>query len=522
MKEKLRRPGIILLVGICLVIACAYGVIYTTAGELNPDEGYYLLGAELLSRGQRPYVDFSFTQAPMSLTIYSFLLSFYHFGIVEGRIVSLGMVMTILLLVVFISYYLWDMGGVLICLMLFASSPNMVYQLIPIRAYPQGALFILCSVFFLIVEARGFENKSIGYLRAVACVLFAVMAGCTRLSLWGYALTVLAVLLWQSKKDLLGIFIITSSFILFSFSFLGSIFMLYPKQAYFNLVAYHLAREIGGIFQIALGKLTFLAASFCYTYWLWGLIAIGLIAQSSLNQREYDPFAPKDMKKEKSSISAMSMLWMTALSVIISHLPAQVGYRDHHYLAPIYPIILLLATGYSIKLLEHLRSRHLTRLYWIVFAVGCVLAMISFGRNKISPDHIRDVKEIAKIIKQNTSITDKILTPDTYIAVEADRDVIPGSEGCFLYPSMSYEQAQLYRVMNLDMLKSTLKQRQAKILVLKESSFRIRYPDFKPIAKEHFEEIWNIIDNNYELIHSIENFGPFGDKELIYGTKDNM
>ena len=72
------------------LLALAAGLGLTGAnfyfGDLNQDEGWYLLAARNVSDGKLPYRDFAFTQGPMLPVVYSLATPFVaKFGVGGGE-----------------------------------------------------------------------------------------------------------------------------------------------------------------------------------------------------------------------------------------------------------------------------------------------------------------------------------------------------------------------------------------------------------------------------------------------------
>src|SRR5229473_4120775 len=62
------EPGLRPYVAVGIVVAAiqALLMIYSLARAFSADEGFHLLAAQLIKRGQKPYLDFCFPQTPLN------------------------------------------------------------------------------------------------------------------------------------------------------------------------------------------------------------------------------------------------------------------------------------------------------------------------------------------------------------------------------------------------------------------------------------------------------------------------
>ena len=87
--NKHRCPSkwnIITMAGILLYII--FSIVYLLWGRLNADEGWYLYASRLVFKGQIPYRDFAYTQAPLLPYIYGIPQAVVHSSILVGRMTS--------------------------------------------------------------------------------------------------------------------------------------------------------------------------------------------------------------------------------------------------------------------------------------------------------------------------------------------------------------------------------------------------------------------------------------------------
>jgi len=115
-----------------------------------------------------------------------------------------------------------------------------------------------------------------------------------------------------------------------------------------------------------------------------------------------------------------------------------------------------------------------------------------------------------KELKQlSPDLCGKLLTQDTYLAVESGLTLPPGLEmGPFSYfPEWDREKAEACHVMNREMLRELIRTTDAPVAAFSGWALRIAAPSIERITQSEREELRQLIESRYAPIDRIENFG---------------
>ena len=114
------------------------------------------------------------------------------------------------------------------------------------------------------------------------------------------------------------------------------------------------------------------------------------------------------------------------------------------------------------------------------------------------------VLSVADKVAEYTDTDDRILTFTPVFALQADRELVPGTlmELFTFFPTWETERAEKYKVLNLSMLLDYLSTRQAGAVVLTEERFfSSKY--MGKVLDKYRPEILKVLDENYYLAEKI-------------------
>lgn len=499
---------------ICVLLAAANILL----GELNQDEGWYLYAAGLVARGALPYRDFAFTQAPVMPFVYAaadFLVR--SWGVAGGRIFTalLGLlsVLAASALAAKAASRRWRAHASLIAFALVGINVYQSYFTVVVKTYSLCALFLTSG---MLVLAAGYNSR-----RLLACfasgVLLALAAG-TRISA-GIALPVvfLFLLFWGWRTDWRSWFVFGLGGGLGLLAVFLPLFIAAPDGFVFGVLQYHTLRTPGSLaYQLVL-KAGFLSR-WVQAYMVASVLAVALIAVRI--------FSPRRPPVTDSPVGIFLMLAVFA-AVSLVHFFAPFPYDD--YQVPVYPLLGAALAAAAVNMLVCLtpeegdvRRRAMNVLIWIVL-LGSVLSSFSSpinqqwmirGRDRIwwltkdKPDLIK-LREAGRWIRDNSAPGDLLLTQDTYLAVEAGRQVPQGLElGPFsYYPDWDSLRAQKLKVLNREGMLKLIKETAAPVAAFSGYGFSIRCPEVERLSREDQAILLIALDMRYETARIMEHFG---------------
>ena len=141
-----RRPSPLRAVSILLFgVYVMYSSVALLKGGFEPDEGFYLFAAKLVSEGERPYADFGLTQPPAHAWLGSVVLPYLGWTVYGTRM--LGLILSCCTVIVGSIFLLRKKGwfSVVVFLLLFLSSPGWMERATIGKPFALGGFVILIS-----------------------------------------------------------------------------------------------------------------------------------------------------------------------------------------------------------------------------------------------------------------------------------------------------------------------------------------------------------------------------------------
>jgi hypothetical protein len=494
-------------------------------GDLNQDEGWYLYAARLVGEGKVPYRDFAFTQGPVLPYVYAAAQPLIgSAGVLGGRILTALFGLGAALLAAGLAARLARPGrrgfAALVAFSLVALNAYQSYFSTVVKTYALCA-FLLTAGFF----ALSMVSHPAGRLYSMAGGILLALAAGTRISAGAALPAVFFVLLACDRngkeKTLAGSSISGAHAWFFAAGAAltcCAIFLPFmaaaPGNFFFWLTNYHSGRETGGAVQQLIFKAGFVSRV-VQAYFVAMALGIAALAWRLL---------PDGAKEGEAAMAAgpgrpvVPMLWISAAAITLVHFLAPFPYDD--YEAAVFP---LFAAAISFAVVNPRRTGH--EALWlaaVVFAVSVAGSLSSpvnqawvvkerdriWWRMKEEPS-LTKLRRVGRLLHELAGENGKILTQDTYVAVEAGLRVPEGLElGPFsYYPEWDARTAARRHVMNRDMLQDLLKNCDADIAAFSGYGLAIASPQVTELPASERSKLWQTVLERYKVVVEVPCFG---------------
>ena len=507
-------------VGLWLLLSFLAGAM----GELNQDEGWYLLSARLLREGSLPYRDFAFTQGPAMPLVYALLYNWIdRFGLAGVRAltflfsaVSLGMATW---LATRLAPARTRRGAGAVTALLIAVNAYQCQFSCTVKTYALSSLFFLLGILFL--THVGSRRHGAIFPPAAAGVALA-LAAATRISFApALGVTGLYLLLLQRRAAAWA----WLDFGLGALLALALAFLPFcaagPEGFRFGLIEYHVLRESGTLLsQLFLkgGAAIRLLGAYLPAF----LLLASVVCVRLARRRAGRPAPPEDRPATMRLPAGFhAFLWVLLAVESAVHFAAPFPYDD--YQVPLYPLFCaLLGAAAAWTWGGTIRGSRKRAALWMLLAVLAVYAVASetffgwfvAGRDRLwwrvkreSP--LRELARAAERAKELAAGQGTILTQDTYLAVEAGLDVPREfAMGPFsYYPDFPDGRARAIGVANRGTLRALLEDSGIRLLVRSGYGFAVACPEVRPLSPEETREIEELVDRHFELVETWPAFG---------------
>ncbi len=534
----LHRASLILTALAALVTGILLATANLYLGELNQDEGWYLYASQRVSDGELPYRDFAFSQGPVFPFVYASVYSVVEkWGVGGGRVFTstLGFLATILAaaLAARLAPKPWKGEAALIAFILLSCNVYHSYFTTVVKTYSLCALLITGGLYLLAFSG----GKRGTCVSAASGVMLALASGVRLSSVVILPAAVIYLLMdsSNSRKAAPWMFVLGSGLTLLAV--FAPFLVMSGETARFWMLEYHTLRWTDGFMSSLIFKAGFISR-FVQAYFVAAGIGMFILVRWWFTGRP-QPFidSPRNVR------SFMVLLWGVAGIITIVHISAPFPYDDYQVI--IMPVISaalaagLVSVAARMKLPQDLDENSVNGsgmrgLGGFILGI-CVLASFSSPLNqgwvvrdrdriwwkiKDKPDLVQ-LREAGAWIAGHVPQGNQLLTQDLYLAVEAGRAVPHGLDmGPFSYfPDWSREKAELYGVMNRGMLMELIRTADAPIAVFSGYSLSIRSPEIKELPVGEQKELWQIVNERYELVKTIPYFGHAGTELKILEVK---
>jgi hypothetical protein len=488
------------------IIYTGLSILYLIAGHIHNTEGGYVYVSKLVFQGKRPYIDFAYNQTPLYPYILGLPLYFLGYHVYSGRFCSFFFSILGFFLCLRLAKKLGGTTATLITAGLLAFNSFQIYCFIITKMYALTALVLILAIYILYLPIK----KPGHYCLAVAILTVGVGI---RLTLLPALLTILSgiiILEWPNKKN----------FIYPVLTFIGMGLLIFVpfampgwEQFYYNIIGHNLDITFGDISKNLLVKLRVINE--LVRYYFFSIILLTFIISyrlakisrmSSLKEWVSHCFSSQEVE---SKSRYLPMLWLVVIIMTASHVLAK--FPQTSYQTTIFPTLALLAGVSLSRIYNELKSEENIRSGLnIAFVVGCILTLLSYGRTSLAPTNNRHspifIKEEVAFLKAHTKPEDLIISCDTpLIAVEAQRDLLPGFAWNEYYPEWPIERARKLVVVNNELFKKYLSAKTAQAVIFSDASFTLSFPSFRPLAPKERDKVIKMIQKYYYLAQTFPN-----------------
>jgi hypothetical protein len=493
--------------------------------ELNQDEGWYLYAARLVSQGQKPFVDFAYTQGPVMCYVYSLFTPIINDGgIFAGRIITaiLGITATILCACFSAQCVKKEhrFNAFIIALALCGLNMFYINFCTIVKTYALCACFIMSGLIFITFLK---ENNKKNILFLLLSGMFFGLATSVRISA-GVALPIIffGLLIKEirsNKKTLVSLqqplYFAIGAAITGALVFLP-LYIKSPDSFMFFVFEYHAARAVPALFTMIAYKIGFLSRFFAGTLIVSILIVTAIVIKLTKLKEDY---ANKNF--------AFTIACITFAGISLLHFAAAFPYDDYQII--IYPLMTSIAT---IAIINILSKKQVNAFTYNILIVTVIFTLASpklqewfIVRDRIwwpikEEYPLQTLKKAANTINE-LKTNNLLLTQDAYLAIETGMDLPDNMAlGPFsYYPDMPTEKAEKFHVLNKEMLVETLKNTDASVAAISEYGFAIECPDVSPISVAERNSFLDVIKRRYEHKNTIPNFGQAYTELELYKLK---
>lgn len=494
--EEHRRVWRALAVGGGLGYLVFVGACFA-AGSMNVDEGWYLYAAKQVYHGQRPYLDFAYTQTPLLPYIYGLPMLVLPTSLYSGRLISI----TISAAATAVGTGLaWKRGGwaaVALTLWLTATFIPGVYFNTITKTYPLLTLFTLLSILFLLEDFGG-------TFRLPLSAAFSLLAVLVRLSAVGFAAPVVLYSLHKARgrtqRMLVLLVGLMAALILLAF--------LSPdwSAARWNLFTHHAEkwREWEGIGPL-LSELFFRSLAFIVHFGFY-LVLAGAALVDFLHRKR---LGVRRLLREPIVVTIFGLTGFALL-----HFTAG-GWAREYFIPAWVAALPFIAVG-LVRWLGSLQSR-----IWRSGAAVFLLAGITIQPMLLLNDYldlsggmlpIEEVQDVAKVVGEYTDHGDKVFALEALpVVVEAELQILPGMNlAHFSLQDVDRERAERLNVVNIWMLLEYLEKGSPKVVLLTEYDRQLIYQTAELGAFR------NVLGANYHQVYELQQFGQRAQQLRVY------
>lgn len=432
----------LLALSLCILFAARIAVVFAADGNVNQDEGWYLQAANLLYHGRIPYRDFAFFQAPLLPLIYGLPQVVFGPGLWVGRLTSLALTALMAALAFRIALARAGRVAALAALLLLVLSPYAVWALTSTRTEPLTALLWMAAAAFLL-HPTATPRASGG---AMLCAVLAAAVRVSSLPAAAFVLLWVVVRHRASRRELFAALAPAAGVALLVGGLLGAAG---PSQVFFDLFTAQTQRhsqlrpaEAWGLAEFAQTRLVALSAV-PSIYGGVAMIALpaGLVAGVLWLARR-----PGSATRRGAAAGLAAL----AAAVYLPNLAPRFVHAVYFAAAfPLCAVLVACLLGWALE-----RTRGVSRAA-LALAAGVLLAvqLASFARGlrshvSLAAPELGEVREVGRQLASLVPEDRKLLTLDTYLAVESRRPVVPGFEmGMFAWsPNWPEEWAGRYHL----------------------------------------------------------------------------
>lgn len=464
-----------------LAISLGILVIFFFKRSLNLDEGWYLLAAKLVKQGQRPYIDFSYTQGPVLPYVYALFFSLFPVNLIAGRGITLLFAAVTWIITILTSSRLFGKHAALLVVWMLAAGWLAAGQYTYIATYALTGLFLSSGIFFWMASQWRWRYDA-------AALLLSLAAG-VRIAVLPVLLIFYLALFFDHKRNWrqrLGTVLLS----ILTLAVLFAPFILQaPDQVWYNLVGFHTDRvmmtdRIRQWKQVIRSDIVMLLP-------FWLLMITSLWTKRSWLRKPW---------------GKQQWLLLIILSLFGVHLIPRTA--DTYYNALQYPLMVVLMGGWLEPILYN-------KTHWLhKLLAGLVLCIAFIASQAIAVQHYQIIRfhntPFADISRWRTFLANDVsdnckqqsVTFTPILAIAGQTPIASGFEmGIFSYrPTWKTKPSKHFHAINNPVLAQWLLQPQTGWAAFSDY-------DLNNLLYGDLQEVHQILRDNYRLIATFPRLG---------------
>jgi len=491
-------------------------------GNLNQDEGWYLIAAQRVSHGAMPYRDFFFTQGPVMPYVYGALEWLWApSGVFGGRLLTvffgiLSCIATGFLARCAVSRDRAFAATVMGAALSGCNIYHVYFTTIP-KTYALASSLIMIGYLFLFFGARGNMKCPAWLCSLLAGILLAFAAG-TRISM-GMLLPITALAMMMTWRQ--------TGKAWFWFSVGGALglaavylpaLLLAPEQFIFAQT-FHAARKGRDLFFMV-GSVSRIVRFYLPVAMLASALIVFQVFRGQHAVRS----------KARPVLNDWPLIWCVAfLGVFLLQLLSPYPYDD--YQVPVMGLLIAAVVGWVMQIVpEGLCGR--VCLFVTVLSLGATFGsslpqewlMAKQDRFWAVKKECPDLLKLKQVAGELSKTEGSLLTQDLYLAIQSGKRVPAGLEmGPFCYfPGLSDAEAKKYHVLNKAAMLELLEKAPCSMAAVSGYGFAVRSPVMDEVPAEDQKLFRETLLRNYTLTKTIDAFGQNNTRLDIYTRKPEL
>lgn len=484
------------------------GLVFVFRGMVWTDENWYFGGSWLVANGSLPYRDFFIHHNPLFFYIYAIPQYFFGPNIIVGRLTSLLIMMLAFVLVWRMAIKLGGKTAAMITSGLLITNLYIIFYFTTFtyRVLEAGLMILFFTILF------GNLKNSIKYplTTLVLCLVVGIRYPVDIVSgLLVLYLIYIAYRNWMDKRVILLsllMAVLTLGAILLPFIVLAKDQFLfatitYPFETPSFLEEFGVIEQVGA-FRRLYDVLLVLFGVFRNFYAIVAILfALFLYTGSKILQRKVD--MRELIHKNRNLVFLLLFIVLFEIFCAIARF-SSVGLRTFTFLAA----VVMVGVGLS-KVLMSIKDEN-AKVLLCSLIIGLIILSPLYQDRESRPAppwknaEINYYSEVADKVAEYTNDGDKILTFTPIFALQADRELLPGTimELYSFFPTWETERCKKYNLINTNMLLDSLYAKEAGAVVLTEWRF-FSGKAMGKILDTYRAEILRFLDENYYLAEKL-------------------
>ena len=477
-------------------IFMSVSLIYVLYGRIFLDSGFYLNSALEICSGQLPYKDFFYVQGPIYPYVYGFIFKFIPISVLSGRLISFLFGLGTIWISGLIAEKWSGSKAFTLAVAMCSLSALHAYYFISIKLYSLTAFFLTLSVFLFILE----KNKKITYSLAA---VFAILAAATRLTLAPAVIIFIAMILLKCYRErnfaALGMTFFTS--VLLASSIAIPFLIIDQEAVLYNLIKIHVSASSGPyLFGISNKAKVLLKIMASYPIFPLSLFLI----MCNVHFR----------KLTKDSLTAFLRDYYSEITTFLIIVAVTCVHLTANWFSAGYQSVVMPLTGSLVAVwVSKIDSKVIKNKLFRMVAIGIIVGtFFGFGQTPIWKGNgtaLSNINNVSQILKGVVKSNSPVAACSAVIPIQVGLKIAKPFGGApFTFtPEWDREKCERFGGINSEMLIDRIQSRQYGALVFEKNSFSIGFPGFFSVKQEVQNQINAAIDEYYNCVAVLPNFG---------------